>query len=249
VAAWQLPLGWQFCHAMPRELRAARGCSLAQRQRVTYVACLEPRPPRRPVLVHPFGSHVAPPNLRREALRSVGLILAISLLALCGGEVAGAEELLRSSLEVRGGVLAHDVPDLWSGFRLERGIDVNGELLFGAGLPILGGSLRPALGGSLNTEGYTSKAYADVRWEVELPAHFFLGLGLGAALHDGNLAPSEGDRKALGARVLFHIPVELGWRLDARQSLSVYFEHTSNAGTARYNEGLDSIGMRYGYRF
>jgi lipid A 3-O-deacylase len=177
------------------------------------------------------------------------LVLAVFLLALCGGEVASAEELLRSGLEVRGGVLAHDVPDLWSGFRLERGVDVNAELLFGAGLPILGGNLRPALGGSLNTEGYTSKAYADLRWELELPAHLFLGLGLGAALHDGYLAPSEPDRKALGARVLFHIPLELGVRLDARQSLSVYFEHTSNGSTARYNEGLDGLGVRYGYRF
>jgi lipid A 3-O-deacylase len=182
-------------------------------------------------------------------LRRAGLITAVLLLALCGGEVASAQELPRSSLEVRGGVLAHDVPDLWSGFRREGGIAVNGELLFGTGLPILGGSLRPALGGSLNTEGDTSKAYADVRWEVELPAHLFLGLGLGATLHDGNLAPTAGDRKALGARVLFHVPLELGLRLDARQSLSVYFEHTSNAGTARYNEGLDSLGVRYGYRF
>jgi len=183
------------------------------------------------------------------ALQIAGLVLAVLLLALCGGEVASAQELLRSGLEIRGGVLAHDVPDLWSGFRLERGVDINGELLFGAGLPILGGSLRPALGGSLNTEGYTSKAYADLRWEVELPAHLFLGLGLGAALHDGNLAPTEADRKALGSRVLFHIPLEFGVRLDARQSLSVYFEHTSNAGTARFNEGLDNIGVRYGFRF
>jgi hypothetical protein len=31
--------------------------------------------------------------------------------------------------------------------------------------------------------------------------------------------------------------------------VSVYFEHTSNANLARYNEGLDAIGVRYGYRF
>jgi lipid A 3-O-deacylase len=72
---------------------------------------------------------------------------------------------------------------------------------------------------------------------------------LGSAVHDGNLGPTEPDRKALGARVLFHIPLEVGVRLDARQSLSVYFEHTSNAGTTRYNEGMDGIGIRYGYRF
>ena len=31
--------------------------------------------------------------------------------------------------EAKFGVLAHDVPNLWSGFRLESGIDINGELI------------------------------------------------------------------------------------------------------------------------
>ena len=182
-------------------------------------------------------------------MKIVGATFAVLILVLCGGEGAGAEDLVGSVVEIRGGLLAHDVPDLWSGFRLERGLDVNGEILFGSGLAILGGSLRLVIGGSVNTQGYTSKAYADLRWEVDLPSRLFLGLGLGAALHDGNLGPTELDRKALGARVLFHIPLELGLRLNARQSLSVYFEHTSNAGTARYNEGMDGLGLRYGYRF
>src|SRR5262245_31428282 len=154
-----------------------------------------------------------------------------------------------SALEFRGGVLAHDVPDLWAGFNLENGVDINAELLFGQGWAVLGGKLRPALGASVNTEGYTSRAYLDARWEVELQHSFFLGIGLGAAVHDGVLGPTEPDRKALGSRVLFHIPLELGLRLDAHNSVSVYFEHTSNANLARYNEGLDAIGVRWGYRF
>ena len=96
---------------------------------------------------------------------------------------------------------------------------------------------------------YTSKAYLDARWEFDLRYGVFFGLGLGAAIHDGNLNPTEPDRKALGSRVLFHIPFELGYRWDDHQSLSVYFEHTSNGNTARYNEALDNIGIRYGYRF
>src|SRR6478735_477996 len=112
------------------------------------------------------------------------LRLLISILAVLAG-FAGLDEAFAQSaytptgFEVRAGVLAHDVPDLWSGFRLERGIDINGEVLFGAGLPIFGGSLRPALGGSVNTQGYTSKAYADLRWEIDTPSRVFFGLGLG----------------------------------------------------------------------
>jgi hypothetical protein len=154
-----------------------------------------------------------------------------------------------SSLELRGGVLAHDVPGLWAGFSLEDGVDINLELLLGRGLGVLGGTLRPALGVSANTEGFTSRAYLDARWEVQFQSGLFLGLGLGAALHDGRLDASEPDRKALGARVLFHIPLEIGLRLDTRNSVSVYFEHVSNWDLATSNEGLDAIGVRYGYRF
>jgi len=53
----------------------------------------------------------------------------------------------------------------------------------------------------------------------------------------------------LGAHVLFHIPFEIGLRLSERRSLSIYFEHMSNGYTRSSNEGLDGIGIRYGYRF
>jgi hypothetical protein len=172
----------------------------------------------------------------------------VLLLGLAASAEAAAQSA-PSGLEFRGGVLAHDVPDLWAGFNLESGVDINGELLFGTGLPVLGGSIRPALGASVNTEGYTSRLYLDARWEIEFQRAFFFGVGLGAAVHDGELGPTEPDRKALGSRVLFHIPLELGYRLDAHNSVSVYFEHTSNGNTARYNEGLDAIGVRYGYKF
>ena len=168
---------------------------------------------------------------------------------------AGLDEAFAQSaytptgFEIRAGVLAHDVPDLWSGFRLERGIDINADCCWAPGVAFLGGTLRPAIGGSVNTSGYTSKAYLDARWEFDLRYGVFFGLGLGAAVHDGNLNPTDPDRKALGSRVLFHIPFELGYRWDDHQSLSVYFEHTSNGNTARYNEALDNIGIRYGYRF
>ncbi|MEZ5854286.1 MAG: acyloxyacyl hydrolase [Hyphomicrobiaceae bacterium] len=55
--------------------------------------------------------------------------------------------------------------------------------------------------------------------------------------------------KPLGSRLLFHFPAELGWRWDGHNSLSIYFEHISNGYTQDYNEGLDAIGVRYGYRF
>lgn len=165
-----------------------------------------------------------------------------------GTGAARAEDSFLREFKIGG--LYHDVGDMWSGFRLEpRSVDVNVEVLFGPHIELLWGTLRPAIGATINTRGATSKAYVDARWEIESPTGIFFALGLGAAVHDGNLGASDPDRKALGSRILFHIPAELGWRWDGHNSISLYFEHISNGYTQDYNEGLDAIGVRYGYRF
>ena len=152
--------------------------------------------------------------------------------------------------ELKIGVLDHDTPDLWSGFRREQpSVDINIEAQLSPSVTFFGGAIRPAVGASINTQGETSHAYIDARWQYETADGFFVGLGVGAAIHDGNLDASDPNRKALGSRLLFHIPAELGYRLDEQNSLSVYFEHFSNGYTQDENEGMDRIGVRYGYRF
>jgi lipid A 3-O-deacylase len=176
---------------------------------------------------------------------SRGLLLALSLgLGASASLAQGASPFF---YEAKFGVLAHDVPNLWSNFRLERGVDINAEVILAPALPFLGGAIRPAIGGSVNTQGYTSKGYIDARWQIDTASGLYFGLGLGAAVHDGHLGPDALDRKALGSRILFHI--EIGYRFDRHNSISVYFEHISNGYTHTHNEGLDSLGVRYGYRF
>lgn len=150
--------------------------------------------------------------------------------------------------EVKLGVLYHDI-SMWSGTRREGGMDFNLEAIFAPHVKFLGGTIRPSIGGSVNTVGDTSKLYSGFRWKFEHASGVFLSLGLGGAVHDGKLHLHEIDRKALGSRVLFHIPVEIGYRVGARSSLSAYFDHVSNAFLADQNEGMDTIGGRYGYRF
>ena len=101
--------------------------------------------------------------------RVLAALLAIALVLAEPTSARAQDARLFSGLEVRGGVLAHDVPGLWAGFRLESGVDINAELLFGRGMVLLGGKIRPAIGATVNTEGYTSKAYVDARWEIDLP--------------------------------------------------------------------------------
>ena len=177
-----------------------------------------------------------------------GLIAAV-LAAMTGWQtISAAAQGLISELKL--GALYHDPGDLWSGFRREpASLDVNVEVIFAPHLAILGGALRPALGGTFNTQGGTSKAYLDARWEIETASRIFFAIGLGAAIHDGETRAVDPTRKALGSRVLFHIPAEIGWRWDGHNSVSVYFEHISNGYTQDANEGLDVVGMRYGYKF
>ncbi len=189
---------------------------------------------------------------RRAAYRQGSRVRFFALLALAfavtsGAPVAMGEGLIR---ELKIGGLYHDAPHLWSGFQLEpASADINIEVLFGPHVQLLWGTLRPALGTSINTRGGTSKGYLDARWEVEAASGIFFALGVGVAVHDGTVGPTNPNLKALGSRVLFHFPAELGWRWDGHNSLSIYFEHISNGYTQDHNEGLDSIGLRYGYRF
>jgi lipid A 3-O-deacylase len=176
------------------------------------------------------------------------VFLSAALIAIVGNPRTARAGGLFS--EVKIGILDHDVPDLWSGFRREEeSADINLEALLSPSVMFFGGTIRPAIGASVNTSGQTSHAYLDARWQYETPAGIFFGLGLGGAIHNGELDDHDPDRKALGSRLLFHIPIEVGYRFDEHNSVSMYFEHTSNGYTQDFNEGLDRLGIRYGYHF
>ncbi|MDN5753290.1 MAG: acyloxyacyl hydrolase [Nitrosospira sp.] len=151
--------------------------------------------------------------------------------------------------EVKLGVLYHDSGDLWSRLRRESGVDLNLEAIFSPQFGILGGTIRPAFGGSFNTAGDTSRLYTGLRWQYEHASGMFFSIGLGGAIHNGKLDLQSNDRKALGSRVLFHIPIEAGYRFNVKHALSIYFDHMSNGYLAHANEGMDTLGARYGYRF
>ena len=149
---------------------------------------------------------------------------------------------------VRGGVLYHDAPIVAE--EVEDGVDVNLELRFRSPALLAEiGAPEPVLGGTLNSAGDTSRLYAGLAWTADLSGDLFLSAVAGGAVHDGELHSESPGRKALGSRVLFHLALELGVRLDAHNDVAVYVDHISNASLADENEGLDTIGIRYGYRF
>jgi len=151
--------------------------------------------------------------------------------------------------ELKSGVLGHDVDGLWSGTNRESGIDFNLEAILAPSLKLFGGALRPALGASVNDSGNTSKIYCDARWQYDFKIRLFMILGVGAALHNGATDTNAINMKALGSHLLFHIPLEFGYYFSPNYAISVYFDHISNAYLNDYNEGLDTLGVRFGYRF
>jgi hypothetical protein len=77
----------------------------------------------------------------------------------------------------------------------------------------------------------------------------FVNSGVGLAVHSGQLESDDANKKQLGSRVLFRIPIELGFTIFERHRLSIMFDHMSNAYLANPNEGMDTIGVRYGIQF
>jgi len=160
--------------------------------------------------------------------------------------------------EVRVGVLSHDVlffnsrelrfPDPFR-HPFERGENLNAEILFEPpGWLDWVGAPRPRLGGSVNLQGYTDNLYVDLDWDHAFRLGVFVEGFAGLALHDGHLQDGNPGRAELGSRLLFHLGAEVGYRLG-KTSLSLFWEHMSNSGLAVKNQGLDSIGLRCGYRF
>lgn len=151
--------------------------------------------------------------------------------------------------EVRLGAMAHDVGILGRSEE-DDAIDVNAEILFVSPdflEPIW--SPRPHIGITANTNGDTSQIYGGLAWDWNFWGPFFVEGTLALTVHDGELDPVRSDKKALGCRVLFRESVSLGARFLERHSLSLMLAHISNASLCDNNEGLDTFGIRYGYRF
>lgn len=185
-----------------------------------------------------------------EFIAAISLVYTLSIP--CALAQQASERTARSDIVygIRLGVLAHDVGGLWSHSRAEGGVDINAEIVFKKpSFKLWQGSVLPNLGVSVNSQGDTSKAYGGLLWEFLFDSGFFVNSGVGLAVHNGQLESEDANKKQLGSRVLFRIPIEIGFTIFERHRLSVMFDHMSNAYLANPNEGMDTIGVRYGFQF
>lgn len=165
--------------------------------------------------------------------------------------------------ELRLGAFAHDLGWNSGAGGKEQGAAVQAELV-GAPLPLPDwtGRPRPSLSASLNTAGDTSYVAANLIWRAPLGGRVFGEATLGYAVHDGEIAlpanPSDPvrirtdrERIIFGSRDLFRLNLQLGLALSDRLDAALVLEHLSHGQilASGRNEGLDSIGLRLGYRF
>ena len=112
--------------------------------------------------------------------------------------------------------------------------------------------LRPRihLGGSLSTAGEISQVYAGFSWTADLTDRLFLEVGVGGAVHDGDLDYDDGSGPALGCRLLFHEYAAAGFKLTDNWRLTAQIEHSSHAELCDGpNDGLSRAGVMVGYKF
>lgn len=218
-------------------------------------------------------------SLARKRSRPMrGLLVRLAVTALCAGAATmaladgsagtsgktrpclGEAETVRAGgagktpdawlRDIRLGVLGHDVDGFLSGFRREHGADFNAEIIFVRPcVAVLSGTLLPNLGVTVNDRGDTSKLYGGLIWEIQSQSGVFFNVGVGAAVHNGELRTRRRGKKALGSRVLFRIPIKFGYQITKHHRLSFMLAHVSNAYLADPNQGPDTLGIRYGYRF
>ena len=133
---------------------------------------------------------------------------------------------------------------------METGTDFNAEIVLSYPiLPICSGVIYPNYGLLLNDSGNTSNMYLGFIWDRKVMSTFFLNLGLGIAVHNGEVETKNENKKDLGSDILFRIPVEIGYIVNKHHRLSFFFVHLSNAYLAYPNEGMDDLGFRYSYHF
>ena len=177
--------------------------------------------------------------------------LAAVTLGLVGNAAAAEAESVQFTdyvSELRFGIAEND-PGLF-GSTKEGGININAEALFHS--PELFRyilSPRPHLGTHINTGGDTSQLYFGLTWGLDIGPIFIEG-SFGGTLHDGETGiEPDRNRKELGCPFNFRESASIGYRFMEHHSLSILVDHISNASLCNQNEGLETLGVRYGYKF
>ncbi len=182
----------------------------------------------------------------RVSLALTIVVAALGSLPAEAGEAADTRVL--SGWSVYGGVGASNAGLFTAG-------DVNGALVNAeVRAPALDApwwlfSPRPTLGLDIATKDeLISDLYAGLTFTFLKYGDLSLEGQLGGALHDAKLKNDPSGRD-LGCHALFHLGLDVDWRVTQNWSAQLYASHISNADLCDDNNGYESAGLRVGYHF
>jgi hypothetical protein len=190
---------------------------------------------------------------------------SLAVVALFGATLFIAGALAQSARaeivdDVWVGGYAHDISDLGHGKESNtQDVQLEVDTAQPSVLRFLGAPHLNAVV-SLNSAGRTDFAAAGLAWDHRLFGPLYASLQFGAGVSDGIADPPAGaagdydrsHRLLLGSKVLFREAAGLDWRLPGHWQVGLQYWHASNGlilGSHRYNEGINDVGMRLGYRF
>ena len=176
--------------------------------------------------------------------------LLLILALVCPGAAWSESHPQRLISEIRVGIMAHDVATRVN--KHESGQDFNGELFFrpfSAQLMEYLGSPRPSVGIAVNNHNQTSQFYSGLNWQARFLHRLFFSLGLGGSIHNGELQSTDPEAQRLGSRVLFRLALAAGFTLNERMNVSALFDHCSNGHLAYPNNGLEKLGIQFGFTY
>ncbi|MBL8550365.1 MAG: acyloxyacyl hydrolase [Hyphomonadaceae bacterium] len=181
------------------------------------------------------------------------------------GAVLAASPAEAGVAKVNFGALAHNIQVIDpKNAHKEKGPDVELQIDFDSPsfLPAWTGEPTPYVMASVNTRGRTSFAGFGLAWSFDLPGDWSFDPSVGYVVHSGDLENPyfAGDPRydayyedhlLLGSRDLFRTTFGLTHHFNESWSTEFIYSHLSHGqilGSGR-NQGLDSLGMRVGYRF
>lgn len=187
-----------------------------------------------------------------------------SAVAAFSAALAAAPAASAGVDEIHAGVMAHNicVTDCKNANK-EDGPNVEFQVSFDSpSFLSWAGSPQPYLLASINTAGETSFGGAGLEWRWNFADGWALEPGVGYVVHDGettNPYPNGSPEAAafaeehvlLGSEDLFRTSIGLTRDFEGPWEAQIFFMHLSHGqilGDGR-NQGLDQIGVRFGYQF
>lgn len=123
-------------------------------------------------------------------------------------------------------------------------------------------SPQPYIMASINTAGETSFGGVGLEWRWNFADNWALEPGVGIVAHNGEVdnpfangtpeaAEFAEEHVLLGSEVLFRTSIGLTYDFEGPWEVQGFFEHLSHGQilASGRNQGLDEVGIRFGYQF